>query len=131
MYTSREEPIGKSPTMHELPVTQSILKIVLEYAEKAHARHVTDVHIVQGELSSMLDDSIQFYWEIIAKDTIAQHATLHFRRVPAELQCMACFQKYHPHDGELVCPFCGSVGAKIIAGEEFFVEAIDVDTGEE
>ncbi len=113
--------------MHELPVTQSILKIALDHAEKANAKRITDLHIVMGELSSMVDDSIQFYWEIIAKDTIAQNATLHFRRVPAELQCMTCFTKYNPRNGELVCPQCGGVGAKIIAGEEFSLEAIDVE----
>ena len=113
--------------MHEMPVTQSLLKIALQYAEKANAKRITDLHIVMGELASMVDDSIQFYWEIIAKDTIAQHATLHFRRVPAELQCMACFEKYHPNGRELVCPQCGGVGAKIIAGEEFSLEAIDVE----
>ena len=113
--------------MHELPVTQSILKIALDHAEKANAKRITDLHIVMGELSSMVDDSIQFYWEIIAKDTIAQNATLHFRRVPAELQCMSCFTKYNPKNGELVCPRCGGVGAKIIAGEEFSLEAIDVE----
>lgn len=113
--------------MHELPVTQSILKIALDHAEKANAKRITDLHIVMGELSSMVDDSIQFYWEIIAKDTIAQNATLHFRRVPAELQCMTCFTKYNPGNGELVCPQCGGVGAKIIAGEEFSLEAIDVE----
>ncbi|HVN16835.1 MAG TPA: hydrogenase maturation nickel metallochaperone HypA [Anaerolineales bacterium] len=127
MYTTLVDFRKNLISMHELPVTQSILKIALEHAEKANAKRITDLHIVQGELSSMVDDSIQFYWEIIAKDTIAQNATLHFRRVPAELQCMACFQKYHPKDGELVCPNCGSVGAKIVAGEEFFVEAIDID----
>jgi hydrogenase nickel incorporation protein HypA/HybF len=73
--------------MHELPVTQSILKITLQHAEKASAKRVTDLHIVMGELSKMVDESIQFYWEIIAKDTIAQDAKLHFRRVSAELQC--------------------------------------------
>ncbi len=113
--------------MHELPVTQSILKIALDHADKAHAKRVTDVHLVMGELSSMVDDSIQFYWEIIAKNTIAQNATLHFRRVPAELQCMTCFIKYKPKNGELVCPQCGGVGAKIISGEEFSLEAIDVE----
>jgi len=127
MYTTLVDFRKNLISMHELPVTQSILKIALEHAEKANAKRITDLHIVQGELSSMVDDSIQFYWEIIAKDTIAQNATLHFRRVLAELQCMACFQKYHPKDGELVCPNCGSVGAKIVAGEEFFVEAIDID----
>ena len=113
--------------MHELPITESLLKISLQHAEKANAKRVTDLHIVIGELASMVDDSIQFYWEIIAKDTIAEQATLHFRRVPAELQCMTCLEKYHPTDRELVCPKCNGVGAKIIAGEEFALESIDVE----
>ena len=77
--------------MHELPVTQSLLKIALDHAEKANAKQITALNIVMGELSSMVDDSIQFYWEVIAKDTIAEKATLNFRRVPAELQCMTFF----------------------------------------
>lgn len=113
--------------MHELPVTQSLLKIALDHAEKANAKQITALNIVMGELASMVDDSIQFYWEIIAKDTIAEQATLHFRRVPAELQCMTCFHKYHPTDRELVCPQCHGVGAKVIAGEEFALESIDVE----
>jgi len=113
--------------MHELSVTESLLKISLQHAEKANAKRVTDLHIVIGELASMVDDSIQFYWDIIAKGTIAEQATLHFRRVPAELQCNTCFEKYSPTDQELVCPKCGGVGAKIVTGEEFFLESIDVE----
>ena len=113
--------------MHELPVTQSLLKIALDHAAKANAKRITDMHIVMGELATMVDDSIQFYWDIIAKDTIAEGAALHFRRVPAEFQCMACFTKYHPKEQQLLCPNCGSVGAKILAGEEFSLEAIDVE----
>jgi hydrogenase nickel incorporation protein HypA/HybF len=113
--------------MHELAITESLLKLSLQHAEKANAKRITRLNIVMGELATMVDDSIQFYWEIIAKDTIAENATLHFRRVPAELQCMTCFEKYHPTDKELVCPKCHGVGAKVIAGEEFRLESIDVD----
>ena len=113
--------------MHELPVTESILEIALRYAKQANARRITDLYLVIGQLSSLVDDSIQFYWDMIAEGTIAEGATLHFRRVPAELQCMACFTKYNPKEKELVCPNCGSVGAKIIKGEEFSLEAIDVE----
>ncbi len=113
--------------MHELPVTQSILEIALRHAEKANARRITDLYLVMGELATLVDDSIQFYWDMIAEGTIAQGAKLHFRRVPAELQCMACFTKYHPKEKELLCPNCGSVGAKIVAGEEFSIEAMDVE----
>ncbi|MCZ2126636.1 MAG: hydrogenase maturation nickel metallochaperone HypA [Anaerolineales bacterium] len=113
--------------MHELPAAQALLKIALERAEKANAKQIVALYIVVGELSSMVDDSVQFYWETIAKDTIAEKATLRFRRVSAELQCMICFHKYRPSQSELICPQCGGVGAKIISGEEFFLEAIDVE----
>ncbi len=113
--------------MHELPVTESLLKIALDNAAQAQSGRITALNIVMGELASMVDDSIQFYWEIIAKDTIAEKAVLNFRRIPAELQCIACAEKYHPENKELVCPKCGSVGAKILAGEEFLLESIDVE----
>ena len=113
--------------MHELSVTQSLLEIALQHAEKANARRVTDLNIVIGDLASMVDDSIQFYWEIIAKDTIAEQARLNFRRVPAELQCQDCFEKYHPTERELACPKCNGVNTRIIAGEEFALESIDVE----
>ena len=113
--------------MHELSVTESLLKIAVEHAEKANATRVTDLNIVIGDLASMVDESIQFYWDIIAKDTIAEEATLHFRRVRAELQCNTCGEKYRPTDRELICPNCYGVGAKIIRGEEFFLESIDVE----
>ncbi|MDQ2690833.1 MAG: hydrogenase maturation nickel metallochaperone HypA [Chloroflexota bacterium] len=113
--------------MHELSVTESLLTIAVKHAEKANARRVTDLHIVIGDLASMVDDSIQFYWDIIARETIAEGATLHFRRVPAELQCNTCAEKYRPTDKELICPNCGGVGARIIAGEEFALESIDVE----
>jgi hydrogenase nickel incorporation protein HypA/HybF len=113
--------------MHELSATQSILEISLRHAKQANAARITDIHLVIGQLATLLDDSIQFYWDMIAKDTPAEGATLHFKRVPAQLQCMVCSEKYSPNGEVIQCPNCGSVGAKIIAGEEFFVEAIDVE----
>jgi hydrogenase nickel incorporation protein HypA/HybF len=113
--------------MHELPVTESILSIALKHAAKSSATRITDLHLVIGELATIVDESVQFYWDMVSEGSIAQGAKLHFTRVPAELQCMACFEKYHPENGELACPKCGGVGAKVLAGEEFFLESIEVD----
>lgn len=110
--------------MHELPVTQSVLDIVLRHASGAR---VTDVHLVIGELSAIVGDSVQFYWDMIAQGTPAEGARLHFRRVEARLSCMSCAHVYRPESGQLTCPNCGGAGAKIVSGEEFFVEAIDVE----
>lgn len=113
--------------MHELPVTQSLLEIALRHAKEANAKRITDLHIIIGELATVVDDSIQFYWDLIAEGTIAKGATLHFERVPAELQCMACSGKFTPNGKEFSCPTCGSINVKVISGEEFSLAAIDVE----
>ena len=113
--------------MHELAVTESILEISLRHAEEAGAERIKDLHLVIGQLSSFVDDSIQFYWEIISKDTPAQGSQLHFRRVAAEMQCQDCKQRFSPGELDFNCPACGSLNGRITAGEEFYIEAIDVE----
>lgn len=113
--------------MHELAVTQSILNLAVKHAREADASQITNIYIVMGELSTNVDDSIQFYWDMIAQGTLAEGAKLHFRRVPAEFQCTDCSQVYHPTDAELICPHCESTKVKIIAGEEFYLDSIDIE----
>lgn len=60
--------------MHELAVTQSILDISLRHAQKAGAEKITGINLVIGEFASIVDDSVQFYWELYAQGTIAQNA---------------------------------------------------------
>lgn len=114
--------------MHELAVTQSILEIALRHASQAGASSVTGLHLVVGQLASIVDDSVQFYWDIIAQGTPAQGASLHFRRVPAEFECLACSQRFRLDGDDFNCPACGSLQVKITAGEEFFLESIEIET---
>ena len=76
--------------MHEMAVTQSLLDIVLEEASKVEAEKVSRVTLVIGELSGLVDDSIQFYFDFMTKGTIAEGAKLNFTRIPARMKCRAC-----------------------------------------
>ena len=113
--------------MHELSVTQSILDIVLQHAEDA--QQVTDIYLVIGQLSSFVDDSIQFFWDMLAEDTIAVGANLHFRRIPAEVVCQDCWEK-NALGKNFTCPDCGSTEIKIVSGDEFYIESIEIDENE-
>jgi len=113
--------------MHELPVTESILEISLRHATAAGAKQITDVYLVIGQLASIVDDSVQFYWDIVSKDTPAEGAKLHFRRIPTELLCLDCNIRYKPAPMEMGCPTCDGVHVKVIAGEEFYLESIQVE----
>jgi hydrogenase nickel incorporation protein HypA/HybF len=112
--------------MHELTVTESILNIAVDYATKSEANRVTDIHLQIGRLSSFIDDSIQFYWDMISKGTICEKAVIHFDRFPAEIECLACGTIYQM-DRELTpCPECKSIRIKILSGDEFRVESIEI-----
>jgi hydrogenase nickel incorporation protein HypA/HybF len=113
--------------MHELSVTESILEISLRHARQANAKRITNLYLVIGQLASIVDDSVQFYWEIISKGTIAEGASLHFRRLPATIRCLECNYQYAPSDDGFSCPQCTSDHVKVISGDEFFMEAIDVE----
>lgn len=113
--------------MHELSVTESILEISLRHANSAKAKRITNLYLVIGQLASIVDDSVQFYWDIVSKGTIADGAILHFRRLPAMLACLDCSNQYSPDNDGFSCPNCNSDHVKVIAGDEFYMEAIDVE----
>jgi len=113
--------------MRELQAVQYILNKFLVQARTAQATRIKSLHLVIGEISELDQSRIRKHWDELSKGTPAEQAQLHFRPLDAEVQCMACFTKYHPRDKKIHCPECGSYGAKIIAGEEFYLESIELD----
>jgi hydrogenase nickel incorporation protein HypA/HybF len=114
--------------MHELSVTQNLLELATQQAKAAGAKKITTLYLVIGQLSSIVDDSVQFYWDFVTKNTIAAGSKLVFRRVSPKFGCLDCDLVYSPENEDMSCPVCGSVRVKILAGDEFRLEAIDVDT---
>jgi hydrogenase nickel incorporation protein HypA/HybF len=114
--------------MHELAVTQSILEIVLRHAEAAGADRILSVNLIIGELTGFVDDSIQFYFDFLSKDTPAQDAQLIFERIPPRARCQECGADYTPPNSRLwTCPECGALGGDVIAGREFSVASIEIE----
>ena len=113
--------------MHELAVTQSILDISLRHAQKVDAKRIVSINLVMGRFSSIVDDSVQFYWDMIAEGTIAQGANLHFERIPAEMTCQDCGHVFEPTEETFACPSCLSPRVRLSRGDELRVESIDVE----
>lgn len=113
--------------MRELQATQSILQKALRIAQEWGGKRIKNVHLAFGEISDLDPASIKKYWNDLGRGTPAEQAQLHFRLIIAEVQCMSCFKKYQPVNGVIHCPNCGSFGAKILSGEEFYVETIEMD----
>jgi hydrogenase nickel incorporation protein HypA/HybF len=116
--------------MHELAVTEQVLAIALRHAAAAQATQITHIHLVVGQLSSIVDDSVQFYWRLIAEGTIAEKAVLNFERRPAQMHCLACGTRFALVDQRnFHCPHCGSPDVVVSGGDELLLESMQVETG--
>ena len=106
---------------------RSIKAVFDKIIQQDQAERIKMVQIAIGEISELDQNIIQQCWYDLCKDTLLEHAQLCFRFIMGEAQCMACFKKYHPLHGKIHCPHCGSFGAKILSGEEFYVEHIETN----
>ena len=113
--------------MHELGITQSIVNIVLDKAKEAQASKIVQINLVAGKLAGFVPECIQFYFDILSKDTIAQEASLIFTPAPAQLRCRNCSIAFHPQDTLWSCPKCDSQSVEIIGGRELYVESMEVE----
>ncbi len=113
--------------MHELSITQGILSIALEQAEAVQAKKLTKINLTIGELSGIVDECVEFYFELLSKDTIAAGASLCFDRAPIKLRCRNCNTTFSPDNLEWVCPNCQEQQIEIISGRECYVSSIEVE----
>jgi hydrogenase nickel incorporation protein HypA/HybF len=113
--------------MHELSITQHVLDIVMMHAQRAGARRVTRIDLVVGELTGFVDESIQFYMDMLTPGTRAAGAKLAIQRISTRVRCRACGQEFHPQGAQWACPACAAPGGEILCGREFRVESIEVE----
>ncbi len=114
--------------MHELAITENLLQLTLKHAQAAGATKVKQLNLVIGQLSSIVDDSVQFYWDFVAQESIAAGAVLHFERIPAKFHCQGCQADFGlTGQPDFLCPQCHSAQVQVVGGEEFRLDSIDVE----
>lgn len=113
--------------MHEYAVTKNIVDIAVSEAERANASRITGITLVIGDLSSIIDESVQLYFDIISKGTIAEGAELVFKRIPAVFRCTTCGIEFNKPYRGFECPECGRPGMLVGAAKEFYIESMEVE----
>ena len=113
--------------MHELSVATAVLNTACKHAD---GRPVELVSLRVGRLRQVVPDSLSFYFEIVARDTPCEHATLELVEIDAELRCRACERHWSPEMAAFRCPDCGSGDVEVLSGEELEVDYIEVERKE-
>ena len=114
--------------MHELEVTESVLRIVLKHARLNGVRRVISVHLRIGELSSLEAPWIQRYFDRLSTGTIADGARISVGTNPVRLECAPCgtvFQADIRARGTVSCPLCRQTDLRLVSGHEYCVESIE------
>ena len=109
--------------LHELPITQQIIKIV---SEKANGVKVKSVTLVVGDNCGFISSSIQMYFDEISKDTACDGASLLIERVKNKLICEGCGKYFERRPYSFECPDCGKMGMPTEIGKEFYIKEIEV-----
>ncbi|MEN6320530.1 MAG: hydrogenase maturation nickel metallochaperone HypA [Syntrophaceae bacterium] len=115
--------------MHELSVTESILNIVLKHAQTNGAEKILAINLRIGELSELVGDCIQHYFDYMSKGTIAEGAKIEVERSPIIFQCRNCqktFEVSLRDTKDFTCVNCGGSNVSLLSGREFYIKDITI-----
>ncbi len=113
--------------MHELALTETLLRAALTHAEQAGARRLLAVNLSIGQLSEITPDSIQFYWEFISRGTLGEGARLNFEALPTVWRCDECEQTFVAPLEPPTCPACNSREVRPQDGDAVQLVSLDIE----
>ena len=113
--------------MHELGITRNIVSIV---GEAAKGRRVKRVTLDVGELAGVMPDAIAFCFDVVAKGTPLEGATLDIRRIAGRGRCRECSVEFDTPTLFSTCS-CGSRAIDRLSGEELKIREFELSNYEE
>ena len=115
--------------MHELPITKSILDVVVKHASLNRVGKVVAITLNIGVLSDLEPEFIQKYFDWISKGTVAEGAILKMNKSPLILLCSACSWSFEQDlsSESFICPECGAGdGFRIVSGKGYYIQDMEV-----
>lgn len=109
--------------MHELSLTQSIVATCERHAE---GQPVKRVMLKVGRLAGVELDALRFCFGVCSEQTLLREATLEIEEIPGLGECQQCHQRVDMDRLIAVCPCEKRARLRLVAGDEFMIQAIEV-----
>jgi hydrogenase nickel incorporation protein HypA/HybF len=114
--------------MHELSVAYNLVESATAAAQAAGASRIVTVNLRLGALSGVVEDALRFGFDVAARGTLAEGATLAVETAPARVACAGCGADGVLADLQWVrCPACGSARVVLSGGRELELVNLEVD----
>jgi hydrogenase nickel incorporation protein HypA/HybF len=110
--------------VHELSLSGAIVNTAVKHAA---GRPVRVVSLRVGRLRQVIPETLDFYFEFVARGTLCEGARLEQEVVEARLHCQACWREWAIEIPAFRCPACGGGDVEVASGNEFEVESIEVE----
>jgi hydrogenase nickel incorporation protein HypA/HybF len=118
--------------MHELSIVSSIVESVIETLGAYPGAKVKEVRLRVGALASVVEDSLQFCYELATDGTALEGSKLVVKILPVVAHCDACDQEVEIESLQSFrCPRCGEPVSDLRQGKELEIESIEIDEVEE
>lgn len=115
--------------MHEMGIMTGILEASVDAAEKAGKSRITEIHLTIGELTEIQEFALDFAFEALSRDTMADGGKLVITFLSPRSKCKMCQVEYDHDRFTMVCPECGSFDVELLQGREMQIDAIEADDG--
>jgi hydrogenase nickel incorporation protein HypA/HybF len=114
--------------MHEMSLTEGVVRILEEQATTHGFSRVKTVWLEIGELSTVVPESMEFCFDAVARgNPLTEGARLEIIRVPGAAWCMDCSKSVHVTSRVDLCPDCGGAKLAVTAGEEMRIKEMEVE----
>ncbi|MBF0210660.1 MAG: hydrogenase maturation nickel metallochaperone HypA [Desulfamplus sp.] len=113
--------------MHEMGVAQQMINIALASipADIVNPK-VERLNLKVGKLAAVVEDSLRFCFEIIAKDSLLDGAELAIEHIPVKVRCKVCDAIWEADGPIFSCQKCKDGAVEIISGRELEIVSIEL-----
>jgi len=112
--------------MHEVSIMEEAVRMAVETAKAAQASRVVKLHLRVGTLSAVVPEAMQFAFDVVCRDTIAEGATLEMETVAAACWCPECRAEFECAEFISECPRCHNLSGELRRGRELEIASVEV-----
>ncbi len=111
--------------MHEVGIMEQTIDIAIDNALSQGVDRIHKLTMRIGKMSGVVPEALEFAFDVVTQNTIAQGANLEIETVPVTCYCSDCKIEFQPPDLFYECPECGKFSDRILAGKEIELLSIE------